>query len=136
MLERTDLEFPAQVAHPAGFQLEHASVSARFEQIVGLLVVKRQMVNVNFDSFRALDHFTGVTDDGQRLQPKKIHFQQAKVADGIHSVLRDERAAVVLLERKQEIHQRLVADDDAGGVDARIAREVFENQRGINQLRA
>ena len=52
------------------------------------------------------------------FRPEKIHLQQAEVADGIHGVLRDERAVFVLLER-QQIHQRLVADDHAGGVDAR-----------------
>ncbi len=91
------------------------------------------MVNVNFGSPRALDHLAGVADDGQRLQAEKIHLQQAEIADGVHRVLRDERAAVVLLER-QQIHERLVADDDAGGVDACVAREVFENQGGVNQL--
>ena len=133
MLDGTDLEFPAQIAHPAGFQLEHAERFRLVQQVVGFRVVERQMVNVNLDALRALDHFAGVADDGERLQPEKIHLQQAEVADGIHRVLRDERAAVVLLER-QQIHQRLVADDDAGGVDRGVAREVFENERGVNQF--
>ena len=118
VFDGTDLEFPAQIAHPAGFQLEHAERFRLVQQVVGFRVVERQMVNVNLDAVRAFDHFAGVADDGERLQPEKIHLQQAEVADGIHRVLGDERAAVVLLEREQ-IHQRLVADDDAGGVDAR-----------------
>ena len=67
------------------------------------------------------------------FRPEKIHLQQAEIADGIHRVLRDERAVFVLLER-QQIHERLVADDDAGRVNAGVAREVFEDERRVNQL--
>ena len=133
VLDGTDLKLAAQIAHPAGFQLEHAERFRAVEQVVGLRVVQRQMINVNFNAVRALDHFAGVADDGERLQPEEIHLQQAEVADGIHRVLRDQRAAVVLLER-QQVHQRLVADDDAGGVDGGVAREVFENERGVDQF--
>ncbi len=133
VLDGTDLKLPAQIAHPAGFQLEHAQRFRLVQQVVGLLVVERQMVNRHFDAVGALDHLAGVADDGQRLQPEKIHLQQAEVADRIHRVLRDQRAAVVLLER-QQIHQRLVADDHAGGVHGGVARDVFEDERGVNQL--
>ena len=133
VFDGTDLEFAAQIAHPAGFQLEHAERFGAVEQVVGFLVVERQIVDRHLDAVGALDHFAGVADDGERLQPEKIHLQQAEVADGIHRVLRDERAAFVLLER-QQIHQRLVADDDAGGVDGGVAREVFEDERGVDQL--
>jgi hypothetical protein len=39
----------------------------------------------------------------------------------------------VLLER-QQIHQRLVADDHAGRMDAGVAREIFQDQRRVNQF--
>ena len=128
-----NLKFPAQIAHPAGFQLEHAERFRAVQQVVSFFVVERQVVNRHFNAVRALDHFAGVADDGQSFQPEKIHLQQAEVADGIHRVLRDERAAFVLLER-QQIHERLVADDDAGGVNAGVARDVFEDERGVNQF--
>ena len=48
------------------------------------------MINVNRNSLRALDHFAGVADDGQRFQAEKVHLQQAEFADGVHRVLRDE----------------------------------------------
>ena len=35
VLNRTDLKFPAQIAHPAGFQLEHAEGFRPVQQIVG-----------------------------------------------------------------------------------------------------
>ena len=67
------------------------------------------------------------------FRPEKIHLQQAQVADRIHRVLRDERAVLVLLEREQ-IDQRLVADDHAGRVHGGVARQVFQHERGVDQL--
>ncbi len=49
VLDGTDLEFAAQIAHPAGFQLENADGVGLVEQVVGLGVVQRQIVNRNFD---------------------------------------------------------------------------------------
>ena len=50
VLDGTDLEFSAQVAHPAGFQLEHAERFRAVQQVVGFFVVERQMVNVDVDA--------------------------------------------------------------------------------------
>ena len=74
MLDGTDLEFFAQFPHPAGFQLEHAERFRPVQEVVGLFVVERQGVNWHFYALGALHHFTGIPDDGQRLEPKKIHF--------------------------------------------------------------
>ena len=133
VFDGADLKFAAQIAHPAGFQLEHAERFGAVEQVVCFCVIQRQIVNRHFDVMRALDHFAGIANDGECLQPEKIHLQQAEIADGIHRVLRDERAAFVLLER-QQIHQGLIADDDAGGVDAGVARDVFKDERGVDQF--
>ena len=82
---------------------------------------------------RLLHHLAGVANDRQRLQPEKIHLQQAEIADRTHRVLRDDRAVFVLLER-QQIHQRLVADHHAGGVHRGVAREIFQDERRIDQF--
>ena len=67
VFDRTDLKLPAQVAHPAGFQLENAERVRLVEQVVGLGVVERQRVNRHVKALRALDHFARVADDRQRL---------------------------------------------------------------------
>ncbi len=133
VLDGTDLELAAQIAHAAGFQLEHAQRVRLVQQVVGLRVVERQVVDGHLDAVRPLHHLAGVADDRQRLQAEEIHLQQAEVADRAHRVLRDDGAVLVLLER-QQIHQRLIADDHAGRVDRGVAREVFENERGVDQL--
>ena len=50
VFDGTDLEFAAQIAHPAGFQLENADGVGLVEQVVGFGVVERQVVNRNFDA--------------------------------------------------------------------------------------
>ena len=52
VLDRADLELAAQVAHPAGFQLEHAQRVGLVEQVVGLGVIQRQVVNRHLDAPR------------------------------------------------------------------------------------
>jgi hypothetical protein len=50
VLDGTDLKLAAQIAHPAGFQLENADGVGLVEQVVGLGVVQRQIVNRNFNA--------------------------------------------------------------------------------------
>ena len=133
VLDGADLKLFAQFANPTGFQLEHAQCFRTVQQVVGFFVVERQVINVNGVTLRALDHFAGVADDSERFQAEKIHLQQTEFTDGVHRILRDERAAFVQLER-QEIHERFRTDDDACGVHTSVSREILEDKRGVNQL--
>jgi hypothetical protein len=54
------------------------------------------------------------------LSPRKSIFSRPEVADRPHGVLGDDGPVLVPLEREQ-VDQRLVADDDAGGVDGGVA---------------
>jgi len=133
VLDGTDLKFFAQIAHPARFQLEHTERFRAVQQVVSFFIVERQRVNRHVNVLRALDHFAGVADDGQSFQSEKIHLQQTQIADRSHRVLRDNRAVLVRFQR-QQIHERLVADDHASRMNTGISREVFENQSRVNQL--
>ena len=133
MFDRIDLKLPAQVAHPAGFQLENAERVRLVQQVVRSGVLERQMVDGNVDALRPLHHFTGVANDGERLEAEEIHLQQAKVSDRPHRVLRHDGALLIGLEREQ-IHERLVGDDDPRRVHRRVAHEVFESKRRVDQF--
>ena len=133
VLDGADLKLPAEVAHPARFQLEDAERVGLVQQVVSLGVVERQRVNGHFHTLGLAHHFAGVADDGKGLEPEEVHLQQAQFADGIHRILRDDGAVLVGLEREQ-IHQRLRADDDAGGVDGSVARDVLQHLRRLDQL--
>ena len=54
VLDGTDLKLAAQIAHPAGFQLENADGVGLVEQVVGRGVVQRQVVNRNVNPPRLL----------------------------------------------------------------------------------
>ena len=96
-------------------------------------VVQRQVVDRHLDAARLLDHLAGVADDGQGLQPQEIHLQQAQIAHRPHGILGDDGAVFVLLER-QQIDQRLVADDHARGMHRGVARQVLQDERGVDQF--
>ena len=133
VFHRTDLKFAAEIAHPARFQLENAERVRLVQQIVRPGVVERQIVDGHLDAFDLPDHFARVANDRERFQPQKIHLQQTEVADRPHRVLGYNGAVVVRLQR-QQVDERLVADDDARGVHGGVAREVFENERGVDEF--
>ena len=133
VLDGRNLELAAQVAHPPGLKLEHANGVPLVQEFIGGRVIERKVVDGNVDPVDFLHHFAHVADDGQRLQPEKVHLEQAEIADRIHRVLRDDRAILVGLERKQ-IDQRLVANDDTGGVDGAIAGDVLKDEGDIDQF--
>ena len=127
------LKFSAEVAHTPGFQLKHADRPSGIEEIVGLLVVEGQFVDIDFDVFGLLDHFAGVSNDGQRFEAEKIHLEQTQITYGVHGVLGDDGAVGVRLEWKH-IDQRLGADDHGGSVDGGIARDILQHKGSIDQL--
>ena len=133
VLHGSELEFAAQIAHAAGFQLEHPDGAAFVEQIVSLLVIEWEKIHVDGLALGGLDHLAGVADDRQRFQAEKIHLQQAQIAHGVHGVLGGDDAVGVRLER-EHINQRLGADHHCRGVDGGIACEILQHKRGINQL--
>ena len=119
VLDGTDLELAAQVAHPAGFQLEHADGVRLVQQVERLRVVERNLVDVEALAGGLFDEIERVLDDRQRLQPEEVHLQQAEVAQRIHRVLRDDFVRVRAGGERHNIRERLRADDHAGRVRRR-----------------
>ena len=74
MLDGTDLKLAAEVAHPAGFQLENADRISLVQNLICFRIVQREVVNRQIDAALGLDHFAGVSDDRQCLEAKKVHF--------------------------------------------------------------
>jgi hypothetical protein len=69
-----DLEFAAEVAHAAGFQLEHADGVGFVEEVVGFGVVEGEVVDGDFGFFAGADEFDGVANDGEGFEAQEIHF--------------------------------------------------------------
>ena len=64
-------------------------------------------------------------DDGERLQAEEVELDEARLLDVVLVVLGDETLAV-RAEARDVIPERALADDDAGGVHAGVAREALE----------
>ena len=93
---------------------------------------KRNGLDVELRIGGAADVVDGVGDDGERLQPEKIHLQQAELADGVHVELHGD---VAFLQRERdEFVERPIGDDDAGGVFAGVAHHAFEHERLVDDF--
>jgi len=63
---------------------------------------------------------------GERLQPEEVHLQQPELRHGVHVVLH--RDVAFLLGERDEVLQRPVGDDDAGGMLAGVAHHALEDE--------
>ncbi|MGY3265120.1 hypothetical protein ACVWZN_001193 [Lysobacter sp. HA35] len=119
-----------------------ATVSPAREHFVRLRVVQRQRGDVErFDAFlRAsnVDRLHRPIDDRERAQAEEVELDQADRFDVVLVELRDRIAAatafVVFREQRAEVRQRRWRDHHAARVLARVAREVFERHREIEQV--
>ena len=71
--------------------------------------------------------------DGERAQAQEVHLQQAALLGDRAFELGEDVVVAVVVER-DEIVQRLVGDDDAGGVAAGVAAEPFEPLADVDDL--
>ena len=113
------------LAHAGALELEDAVGLAVHEQLIRLRIVERDVVDVEVDALGALDLGERVLDQRQRAQAEEVHLQEADALDLLHRPLRRDFVAVALEERRV-VGDRAGRDDDAGGVDAGIARHALE----------
>src|SRR5581483_10495185 len=109
VLEAVRTYFDRHLADARALQLEDAGRRAGAEELVGFLVVERQIVQVDGYAFTFFD-----------------------LLDARHVELRDDAAFLIDVER-QVFDERQVRQDDARGVRRRMARQAFEAHRMIDQ---
>ena len=107
--------------------------SPRGQHLVRLLVVERQLVDLDADAVGLLDDLERRLDDVQVAQPEEVHLEEAELGDVVHVELRDELGVALLLQR-QVLGERLVADHHGGGVDGVVADEALEAHRQVDDL--
>ena len=88
------------LAHARALELEDAVGLAVDEQLIGLRIVERDVVDVEVDALGALDLGERVLDQRQRAQAQEVHLQQADALDLLHRPLRRDFVAVALEERR------------------------------------
>ncbi len=137
VLEAIGLELADQRAHPSALQLEHADGVALLEHLVRRRVVQREVVHVERRAAVAQEP-DGVLDHRQVPQPQEVHLQQAELLDAVHVELRHDAPRVVPrvlgeLER-QVVHERRVADHDAGGVHRVLPTQTLQRLGRVDDL--
>ena len=124
-------------AHPRGLHLEDPGRVRVLEHPVGRGVVQRDVVDVQLDPAGA-EMTERVVDHGEGAQSEEVHLEQPQRLDPDHVELRDDALRIVAgvlreLER-QVVHERRVADHDAGRVHRVLAAQALERARRIDDL--
>ncbi len=153
VVEAARLHLHHQLAHAGAFHLEHAQhvaaaehVERGFHALVAVLAgaghadVGGDVVHCVAHAVALLDELRRLAHDGQGAEAEEIDLQQADLLDDLHRPLADGADAAqpgLAAGRPVErhvVHQRLVGDDDAGGVAAGMAGHAFDLPRGVDQF--
>ena len=98
------------------------------------------VVDVGARPGRLLDEVERHLDHREVAQPEEVHLQQAELLDAVHLVLGDDRRVARVRARlglaldRQVLGERLVGDDDRGGVDAVLAAQALEAPGDVDHL--
>ena len=103
------------------------------QHLVGLGVVERQRRHVDADVLALLDQLERRLDDVEVAQAQEVHLEQTERRHVVHAELGDHLGVALLLQR-DVLGERLVGDDDAGGVDGVVADEALERHGEIDHL--
>ncbi len=133
VLNGADLKAAAEIAHTAGFQLEYPDRFTAVEQCIGFGVILRNVVDIDGDLMVFLDELAGVVDNGEGSDAEHIHFEEAQVTHGAHRVLGDDDVVVILAQR-QQVDERLGADDDPRRMGRGGAGDIFQCHPNIDYL--
>ena len=125
---------PEQVAHRAAVELEHPEGLPAGEQLVGGLVVEPEGVEVERLLAVQRDVVQRVVDDREVAQTQEVHLQQAEGLADPHVELRDDGAVGLAPLDRDDVDQRFLGHDHAGGVYAPLPLEALEVPRGVDDL--
>ena len=133
-LEAVRLHRAEQGPHRAAVELEHPERVAARQQRVGRGVGRHDVELLEHDGLAAVvaDVLEAVVEHREVAQPQEVHLQQAERLAGTHVELGDDRAVLLAALDRDDVEQRLAAQDDAGRVDAPLALEALEPERGVD----
>ena len=132
VLEAVGLQLAQHVAHARAFQLEHPGRLAAPDHVEGLVVVQRQVGEV--DRLAALgDQLGGARQHGQRLEAEEVELHQAGQLDILHVELGDRHVGARIAVERHQLGQRAVGDHHAGGMGRGVAVESLQLHRDVDQ---
>ena len=125
VLEPVGAHVDQRLAHAPAFHLEHADRLAAPEHLVGLLVIERDLAEIDRNP-APRDEVDRPLEHRQRLQAEKVELHQPGWLDPFHVELRRRHRRFRIAVERHELDQRPVADDDAGGMGRGVGIEPFE----------
>ena len=131
VFEVVGLHLPQQRAHRPAVELEHAECVAPGEQVVGALVVEREVFEHRPEAAVRLDVVEGVVDDREVAQPQEVHLDEAEGLARRVVELRDDLAVLLPLHDRDDVDQRVARHDDARRVHAPLPLQVLEAERRL-----
>ncbi len=130
VLETVGPHVEQRAPHAGAFQLEHADRFGARQKIVSLLVVERDVGEIDVDA-AALDQLAGNVEHGERFQAEEVELHQPRLLHPFHVELGDRHVGFRIAVERHQFGERAVADDDAGGVRRGVASEAFELARDV-----
>ena len=91
------------------------------DQLIGLRIIERQMLEVDLNTAALFDQPHAGGDDVEVLQAEEVDLQQADVPDCLHVVLGDDRLAPGPVLQRGIADKRFGSDHDPGRVRADVA---------------
>ena len=139
MMDGLGLHLHQVAGHAAAFQLEETDRMPFADELVYFGVINRDVAEGELDAVTLADVLAGFGHDRERHQPQEVHFEQAKIVDEVHFVLRDrlDRQFITAAGRSMQrevFGEGLVTDDHAGGMRAHVAQAAFHPTSGIKQV--
>ena len=134
ILEPVGAHLAQHVAHPLPFHLEHAAGIALRQHLVGVRIVQRQPLDIDLDP-KSMQQTDRALQDGQRRQAEEIEFDQPRLLDVLHRVLRHQEIGTRIAIQRHQLDQRAVADHHAGGMCAGMPIQTLDLQRDLQQPR-
>jgi hypothetical protein len=121
--------------HATAFKLEHRLGTTFGEQLVGVGVVQRDVLEgeILLSRVPADDQLLGNFQNGERGQAQKVELDQADRLHVVLVVLAHRRLAARLLVERTEVGQLAGRDQHAAGVHADVARQAFQLLRQLDQ---
>ena len=124
--------------HTLGFKLEDAVRVAVAVKFVGRLVINRNRLDVNVRPEAQLDVVKAFVDDGQGVEPEKVHLKHPDLLDVVAVVLRSpDILPGLLVHRKADrniIGQVASSDDRCAGVHSDLTDAALQLQGEFQDL--
>ncbi len=127
-----------QLTHRRRLQLEHPDGVAPRQQVEGLLVLERDLLDHEARIALGSDHRLGVGDHVEVAQPQEVHLQQAEIFDAVHFVLGDDRRIGRVLARlgfaldRHIVGDGVLGDHHGSGVDAVGPLQPLQTPRDVD----